>query len=395
MFCKSDSFDIMMKGDTMRKTLLILILGIFILLLSGCTNYQNPEPDYCVSGSVEGVYLCKKIYTSYFDTAIALTLYVTEEDTYSIQELFSSVEAILSQYHQLIDKYNEYTGVVNVYTINHSPDGPISIPRELYDVIHYGLLHEDEVTQGSESMFNIALNPVLDIWHNARENTDCDSTVSFSYLVCPVPFDLIDDGTFETNPENIVLNLENSTIEFLEPGMGIDLGGFGKGYVSELITDMLDEQNIRYILNAGNSNVKAGGTNPNNADGLYYVALLRPNYENPVSADYYAVIKIPTGISIVTSGSNQRFFIGEEDGIVYHHIIDPRTYYPGGEALSVSIIYADGALADIYSTAIFLLSVEEGLDFVNQTENLEAIWYLEDGTTVTSDGFETYLFELH
>ncbi|MBU0997018.1 MAG: FAD:protein FMN transferase [Firmicutes bacterium] len=379
----------------MRKTLLILLSGIFVLLLVGCNTFKNPNSDYCVEGNQEGVFLCKKIYTSYFDTAISLTLYVTEDDTFSVSEVFDDVESILSRYHQLMDKYHAYSGVVNVYSINHAAEGPISIPRELYGAISYGLAHDDEIVLDQVNLFNIALNPVLEVWHDARESALCEESLSLLYSVCPIPSEFIDEGNFETDPDNILMNYENSTIEFLADGMGIDLGGYGKGYVSELITDILDQDQIKYILNAGNSNVKAGGINPNNTDGLYYIALIRPSFDSQVAADYYAVLKIPSDVSVVTSGSNQRFFIGEEDGLVYHHIIDPRTNYPGGEALSVSIIYEDGALADIYSTAIFLMTVVQGQTFVNETAGLEAIWYLEDGTTVTSDGFETYLFELN
>ncbi|NLZ61877.1 MAG: FAD:protein FMN transferase, partial [Acholeplasmataceae bacterium] len=48
----------------------------------------------------------------------------------------------------------------------------------------------------------------------------------------------------------------------------------------------------------------------------------------------------------------------------------------------------DGALADIYSTAIYLLTIDEGVEFVNQTPGLEAVWYKTDGTLVYSENFE-------
>lgn len=98
-------------------------------------------------------------------------------------------------------------------------------------------------------------------------------------------------------------------------------------------------------------------------------------------------------MSVVTSGNYQRYFLGADDSLVYHHIIDPRTNYPGGEAMSVTLFFEEGALADLYSTAIYLLSVEEGLAVVNQKEGMEAIWYLSDGSVIESDHAAQYVSE--
>ncbi len=174
--------------------------------------------------------------------------------------------------------------------------------------------------------------------------------------------------------------------------MRLDLGGFGKGYVAELITDYLDGIQARYIFNAGASNVKAGGVNPNSTDGFYNVALTTPTIGLSTGSNFFAIVKIGADVSIVTSGTYQRYFIGLEDDRIYHHLIDPRTFYPGGDTMSVSVLFEDGGLADIYSTAVFLLGLEAGMAFVNQTAGLEAIWYLEDGTILHSDGLERGVF---
>lgn len=378
----------------MKKLFLLIFTFMLLFIIGACTSSENPDPDYCSAGNVEGVYLCKKSYSSYFDTSIDITFYVTHDNSINITQLYEYIDNVLNQYHQLFDKYHEYSGVVNVYSINHREDDSVLLSPELFDAIAFALEHEQDITVESVPLFNIALGPVLSIWHNARESALCDSTVSYSYDVCPVPSDLIDNVTFPTDPNDIVLDESYHTMTFLKPGMEIDLGGFGKGYVSEIITDYLDQMNVSYILNAGNSNVKAGGINPNNSDGLYYIALTKPDIENAFYSTYFAYIKVPGDMAVVTSGNYQRFFIGLEDGLVYHHIIDPRTNYPGGEAMSVTLLYEDGAIADIYSTAIYLMTVEEGLLFVNNTSGLEAIWYLQDGSVVQSDGFGGFLYQL-
>ncbi len=377
----------------MKKLLLLFFTTLLSITLLSCAPFENPNPDYCVDGATDDVYLCSKTYTSYFDTTISLKFYLTKADTYDVDEMFLYTETILEEYHYLLDKYHQYDGITNVYTINANNDQTTVIPEKLYQVIEFGLANENLIQIDGVSLFNIALDPVLNIWHDARENTECDSSVSLAYDVCPVPNSLIDEVTFPTNPEMISLNSEDSSITFLEPGMSIDLGGYGKGYVSEILSDYFDSQNVKYLLNVGSSNIKAGGINPNNGDGYYYVALTKPDIEFSFTANYFVYLKIPDKISVVTSGNYQRFFIGLKDNEIYHHIIDPRTNYPGGSSMSVTVFYEDGAYADIFSTAIFLMTVEEGMAYVESTPGLEAIWYVSEDVIEYSSGFTNYLFE--
>ena len=42
------------------------------------------------------------------------------------------------------------------------------------------------------------------------------------------------------------------------------------------------------------------------------------------------------------------------------------------------------------STTLFLMSVEDGLEFIKQFDNVEAIWYTLDDQIIKSEGFSTY-----
>lgn len=370
------------------KKLVLVFLFFGLSLLSGC-QAKNPDPDYCVMGQTDGVFVCSKTWSLYFGpTPISLKLYLTKADDIKVKEIYQAVEDLIVEYHQLFDKYHAYEGVTNVYTINQRGTETTLLDPKLYDAIAFGLEHEDIVQSGGVKLFNIALGPVLSIWHDARDNANCVDNV------CPVPTQAIENGTFLTDSSQIQLDPTTKSLTFLVPGMAIDLGGFGKGYVAEVITDYLDSLPVNYLLNAGNSNLKAGGTNPDREDGHFYIGLIEPSFTEALFPDFYAYLRIPEGISVVTSGNYQNFFIGTDD-VIYHHIIDPRTNYPGGEAMSVTILAEDGALLDIYSTAVYLLTVAEGLAFVNQTDGLEGIWYLTDESIVMSDQFESlYLYQL-
>jgi thiamine biosynthesis lipoprotein len=295
-------------------------------------------------------------------------------------------------YHQYLDRYNEYDGVTNIYTINHT-DGPLVIDEILFDAIEYGIEKSDLVTYQDTSLFNIALGPVLDVWHNARNNDECDTTIEFGVTYCPVPNDEITNGVFNTDPSKIQLDRENLTITLTESNMSLDLGGYGKGYVSKVVTDYLDTLDLIYLLNLGQSNVVSGGINPTNDTGLFYIALTEPKTEFALQTDYYHIMQMPEGLSLVTSGVNQRYFKGLDDSLVYHHIIDPSTNHPGGYSMSVTVISHDPALADVLSTAVFLLPIDEAISFVNNTSDLEAVWYISKDEIIYSDNFLDYVFQ--
>lgn len=377
----------------MKRILMAAMMALLVLTMAGCNTTKNPNVDYCVESNVKGVYTCEKRLTSYFDTTMSLKLYYTQDDTQSISDIFNYFEDTIALYHKYLDKYHAYDGITNVYTINHS-DGPVTLDQTLFDAISYALANDDIIVRDQLPLFDIALNPVLEIWHNARESDLCypSSGEGFPVDYCPVPRDQIDQGTFNTDPSDILLDPDHLTISFAKENMSIDLGGMSKGYVTKILSEHLDELGISYLIDSGDSNVVGGGSNPIRSDGLFYLALITPNTEPHVFDTYFMYLKVPEHIAVVTSGNYQRFFIGEDDHLVYHHIIDPRTNYPGGDVMSVTLLYPDSALADILSTAIYLLPLNDALTFVNQYPNLEAVWYKTDGTVEYSDGFAPYIY---
>lgn len=170
----------------------------------------------------------------------------------------------------------------------------------------------------------------------------------------------------------------DGTTASLPEGFALDLGGIGKGYAAGRCKEILKAHGVTSALLSLGGNVSALGSKP---DGTAWTVAI----EDPDGGAYLGTVQI-TDQCVVTSGGYQRYF--EQDGVRYWHILDPETGKPARSGMkSVTIVSADDTLADVLSTALFVMGPERAADFwrVHRAE-FGAVWLTDDGRLFVTEG---------
>ncbi len=171
----------------------------------------------------------------------------------------------------------------------------------------------------------------------------------------------------------------DETAVSLHPGAAIDLGGIAKGYAADRCVALLEQSDATAALLSLGGNIQTYGTKP---DGTpWTIGIADP--QQPEQA--IASVSVTGTKALVTSGGYQRYF--EADGVTYHHIIDPKTGRPAESGLASVTILADNAtMADAYSTALFVMGLEDAVDFWRAEQSFEAVFITTDGEIYATEG---------
>ncbi len=309
-------------------------------------------------------------YFTFFDTVSYVYSYADDA-----QETFSAncqlAAETLENYHQLFDIYHEYSGTVNLATVNRNAGGePLEVEPELISF----LLYAKEMYTATDGEMNVMMGAVLRLWHDCREAASQDA----AHASIPTEEELA-HGMDHTDINALEIDPERNTVRITDPEASLDVGALAKGYATERAAERLKEAGAEgYVLNIG-GNIRTIGTRP---DGSGWTTGIK----DPQDTDRFAAKVLLQDTSCVTSGNYERYFT--VDGVRYHHIIDKDTGMPAEYFSSVTVITRDSALADALSTALFCMPYEQGLALVEGLGDVQVLWILPDGTQYKTPDLE-------
>lgn len=330
------------------------VFAVFLaicLLLSGCAWNAGPKKF-------------EKSYFTAFDTYTTITGYANSQQEWNA--MADGLYDQLWEYHQLFDIYNEYGGVANLKTVNDNAGiAPVQVDQRIIAL----LLDCKAYYEATDGLVNAAMGSVLRLWHEARTAGLADPANA------RLPdADALAEAAKHTSWDAVIIDAENSTVYLEDPTMSLDVGAIAKGWATQRVAEEAPEGTL---LSVG-GNICATGAKPDGS--AWNVGVQDPDN----ASGYLQTCKIDRG-AMVTSGDYQRYYT--VDGVNYHHIIDPKTGYPAQYWRSVTILCDDSGLADMLSTALFLLPMEAGEALLKQY-GAEAMWVNQQGEIFLSDGFD-------
>lgn len=223
-----------------------------------------------------------------------------------------------------------------------------------------------DFSKASKGAFDITIRPLTALWGFGTKQNYIPGKVEIEEVLPLV------------NYKDVILDDKRCTAFLRNKGQAIDLGGIAKGYAADEVKRILLQYNIKNALINLGGNIMTMGNNPSGAPwriGIQNPLAVRGQYIGTVTA---------TNQTIVTSGSNEQFFIKDE--VRYHHIIDPRTGYPTkNELLSVTVLCESSTDADALTTALFVSDISEAATLLKDN-NAEAIFIMQNQDIFITEG---------
>ncbi len=318
----------------MKKLLAVSLL--IALLLCGCASNAPVE---------------REIFA--MDTVMTVRVWGDDSDVAAAVSEINRLDALLSVIYENSE----------VYALNR--DGEAELSFDVFDL----LVEAIEVSRRTDGAFDPTVYPFVELWGFTKDTQALPSQREIDAVLPLIGFEQVE--------------CDGDTVTLVNGGK-IDLGGIAKGYTAQKVVELLQERGVETaFLNLG-GNVQTLGSKP---DGeAWVVGIADP--ENPSQA--IACLRFTDSLALVTSGGYQRYF--EENGVRFHHILDPKTGCPADSGLaSVTVLAQDGAIADGLSTALFVMGIENATTLWRKSDDFEAVFITQDGAIFATEGAASLL----
>jgi FAD:protein FMN transferase len=229
---------------------------------------------------------------------------------------------------------------------------PTAVDEELFDVLAASFRYSRE-TGGA---FDITVGPLMKAWGFFRGDGRLPSTEAVAAARAVV------------GSHHVTLDPARHTVSFDSPGVVLDLGGIGKGYAVDRAVRILAAGGVTAALvSAGGSTVFGLGSPPDRRG--WDVAV-----QDPIDASRTAMRVTLEDRALSVAGSSEKFF--EVDGVMYSHIMDPRSAQPARGVLAVAVVTPTGLAGDALDNAFFVLGPDDSVPVVRRYPQTDAYFFL-------------------
>ena len=258
----------------------------------------------------------------------------------------AAIDAVMDEMHRIDDAMSPHKPDSELSRINrHAASGPVPLSVEMARL----LARAKDYAQLSGGAFDITYAAAGQLYDYRCRIRPSDAALARAHAAVGDAY--------------LLLDLRARTVRFARDGMRIDLGGFAKGHAVDNAAAILRHRGIRHAI------VSAGGDSRVIGDrrGRPWTVGIR----DPRRPGEMAALLPLEDVSISTSGDYERYF--EDDGVRFHHVIDPATGRSPHGVHSVTVLAEDGLTTEALSKTVFVLGVERGLRLIESQPGVDAV----------------------
>jgi thiamine biosynthesis lipoprotein len=297
------------------------------------------------------------------DTAMGtvVNVFLWTDDGAAAQRAADEVFAEMRRIDRLMTTWNDEPASEVIKINKAAGDKPVQVSDETYAVIARAV----EVSRRTNGVFDITVGAFKGLW---KFDEDMDYTL-------PEPAE-VRQRLANIGWRHLRLDPKARTVFLDKKGMSITLGGIAKGYAVDKCAALLQRAGyVSFMIQAGGDMYVAGKKDT----APWQVGIRDPR--GPDGA-MFALAPIEDH-SFSTSGDYERGFVNPNDGLRYHHILDPRTGFPARASRSVTVRAKDAFTADAWSKVMFILGWKQAMKLIEREKlrDFEVVW-VDDQNTV-------------
>lgn len=271
----------------------------------------------------------------------------------------AAIDAVLVEMRRVDEAMSTYKPTSELSIVNaRAAQEPIKISAELFELLSTAVEYS-RITDGAFDVTYASVGYMYDFRKHVRPDE--------KQIAAALP---------GINYRHLELDRKNSTVHFARSGVRVDLGGIGKGHAVDRGIAVLQARGVEHAL------VTAGGDSRIIGDRFgkpWVVGIRHPDRKEEVIA------RIPLeDASISTSGDYERYF--DENGVRYHHIIDPKTGHSASKVRSATVIGPTATRTDGLSKTAFVLGPEKAIEIYNRLDDIDAVLVTPDGRVLYTKG---------
>lgn len=290
-------------------------------------------------------------------TTFGIVLYAADDQT--AEACFEAAFARVARLNAIMSDYDPDSELSRLSAASPTKM-PIRLSLELFTVLQ----HAQRLSEESDGAFDVTVGPLSRLWRRARRRKRMPSADRLSTARNAVGY------------RSLRLDTAQKTVELLQGGMRLDLGGIAKGFAADEALAVIRAKGVtRVLINAGGDVVLGEAPPKENGWKIGVAALERGR---PPSR----FVRL-ANCAVATSGDAWQYV--EIGGKRYSHILDPRTGLGLTTRSSVTVIAPTGMEADSLASAVSVLGPEKGIALLDRTKGTS-------GLTITkaADGVRTH-----